>query len=540
MESVKPRVLTPSRYAIDVEAIPPHNRSNREVHIYYLKHLNESVETFREIVEDAKVERPLDRSIISACRYTKHSQELLEYAIGTCLKAFNQRDKKHAPTPLIRKKQVTFDEQCDTLIVVLPYDYDRGALSSEWVVTLMYLSTGSLVISHCWLLYLMVNTRTDAELAAAVQAAVDAMLPQIHRVQARASIEVYAAFYRSLAGFLGNASLAMLRCRPRRSDTQEMCRRAEWYFVLSAVKMVILGEIARRTRGIGAEPIVKAVPLCRACTCELNELKDQIAQELLEQVLFRTSGYRHGRVHLSLCSSRGKGRYSVYERLDEPESSSELFKTSSFSYSYDDILGNIVSSGKGITMAFRRRFVAGFSRLALLTSLISSLEKGQLQLKKTMVKSGAIIQTILTSRSESFLVDSDGILWSGTKYGVPEDFCTSRGLAEDGSCQEIVSTTPVHSNQQFVIDIEMPRFTSRFWIGLQNDGETRASISISKAFLPENWNRTVELRTIKAHWRTWCRSCALDMDRKLDDLHPVYVGVRYNNSGYACMHVRSL
>ncbi|GJY60130.1 hypothetical protein Tco_0460022 [Tanacetum coccineum] len=110
MKSIKPRVLAPSRYAIDVEPIPPHNRNNREVHLHYLKHLKESVETLREIVEEAKVERPLDRSIVSACRYTKHSQELLEYVIGTCPKAFNQRDKKHAPTPLIRKKQVTFDE----------------------------------------------------------------------------------------------------------------------------------------------------------------------------------------------------------------------------------------------------------------------------------------------------------------------------------------------------------------------------------------------------------------------------------------------
>ncbi|GKB25711.1 retrovirus-related pol polyprotein from transposon TNT 1-94 [Tanacetum coccineum] len=114
MESVKPRVLAPSRYAIDVEPIPPHNRNNREVHLHYLKHLKESVETLREIVEEAKVERPFDRSLASACLYTKHSQELLEYAIGTCPKAFNQRDKKHAPTPLIRKKQVTFEEQCDT------------------------------------------------------------------------------------------------------------------------------------------------------------------------------------------------------------------------------------------------------------------------------------------------------------------------------------------------------------------------------------------------------------------------------------------
>ncbi|GJU80236.1 integrase, catalytic region, zinc finger, CCHC-type containing protein [Tanacetum coccineum] len=115
MESVKPRVLTPDRYAIDVEPIPSHNRNNREVRLYYLKHLKESVETLREIVEEAKVERPLDRSIFSACRYTKHSQELLEYAIGTCPKTFNQRDKKHAPTLVIKKKQVTFEEQCDTL-----------------------------------------------------------------------------------------------------------------------------------------------------------------------------------------------------------------------------------------------------------------------------------------------------------------------------------------------------------------------------------------------------------------------------------------
>ncbi|GJT32569.1 retrovirus-related pol polyprotein from transposon TNT 1-94 [Tanacetum coccineum] len=114
MESVKPSVLAPGRYAIDVEPIPPHNRNNREVHLYYLKHLKESVETLREIVEEAKVERPLDRSTVFACRYTKHSQELLEYAISTCPKAFNQRDKKQAPTPLIRKKQVIFDEQCDT------------------------------------------------------------------------------------------------------------------------------------------------------------------------------------------------------------------------------------------------------------------------------------------------------------------------------------------------------------------------------------------------------------------------------------------
>ncbi|GJS30338.1 hypothetical protein Tco_0490958 [Tanacetum coccineum] len=103
-----------NKYAIDVESIPPRNKNNREVHQDYLKHLKESVETIREIVEEAKVERPLDKSIASSCLYTKHSQELLEYAIGTCPKDFNQQDKKHAATPLTRKKQVTFEDQCET------------------------------------------------------------------------------------------------------------------------------------------------------------------------------------------------------------------------------------------------------------------------------------------------------------------------------------------------------------------------------------------------------------------------------------------
>nr|GEX04701.1 hypothetical protein [Tanacetum cinerariifolium] len=114
IDSVTPKVLTTGMYAIDVEPIPPRVRNNREVHLDYLKHLKESVATLREIVEEAKFETPLDRSVPSACLYTKHSQELLEYVIGTCSKEFNKRDKKQATTPLNRKKQVTFVDQYET------------------------------------------------------------------------------------------------------------------------------------------------------------------------------------------------------------------------------------------------------------------------------------------------------------------------------------------------------------------------------------------------------------------------------------------
>nr|GEY57422.1 putative reverse transcriptase domain-containing protein [Tanacetum cinerariifolium] len=79
MPAVKSEVIAPGRYAIDVEPIPPSIRNNREVHLDYLKRLKESVETLHEIVEEVKVERPLDRSLSSAFLYTKHSQELLEY-----------------------------------------------------------------------------------------------------------------------------------------------------------------------------------------------------------------------------------------------------------------------------------------------------------------------------------------------------------------------------------------------------------------------------------------------------------------------------
>ncbi|GKB83453.1 hypothetical protein Tco_0950348 [Tanacetum coccineum] len=103
--AVKPKVLAPGMYAIDVEPIPPRSRNNREVHLDYLKHLKESVETLREIVEEDRIEKPLDNALGNAYFYTKRSQELLEYMIGTCPKDFNKRDKQIATTSLNRKKQ---------------------------------------------------------------------------------------------------------------------------------------------------------------------------------------------------------------------------------------------------------------------------------------------------------------------------------------------------------------------------------------------------------------------------------------------------
>ncbi|GKA58332.1 hypothetical protein Tco_0757520, partial [Tanacetum coccineum] len=52
--------------------------------------------------------------LTNACQYTKLSQELLEYVIGTCPKSFNEIDNKAPSTPVTRKKQVTFSDKPGT------------------------------------------------------------------------------------------------------------------------------------------------------------------------------------------------------------------------------------------------------------------------------------------------------------------------------------------------------------------------------------------------------------------------------------------
>ncbi|GJY35380.1 retrovirus-related pol polyprotein from transposon TNT 1-94 [Tanacetum coccineum] len=126
----KPKVLAPGRYPIDVEPIPPRLKKNREVHLHYIKRLKENVETLREIVEDAKVERPLDTSLASACRYTKHSQELLEYVIGTCPKDFGPRNKQNASTNSLRKKGVTFVKPHETSTHNTPPQVEHQKINS--------------------------------------------------------------------------------------------------------------------------------------------------------------------------------------------------------------------------------------------------------------------------------------------------------------------------------------------------------------------------------------------------------------------------
>nr|GEY94524.1 hypothetical protein [Tanacetum cinerariifolium] len=55
-----------ARYKEQVQLYEIMARNNREVHLDYLKHLKESVETLCEIVEEVRIEKPLDDALENA------------------------------------------------------------------------------------------------------------------------------------------------------------------------------------------------------------------------------------------------------------------------------------------------------------------------------------------------------------------------------------------------------------------------------------------------------------------------------------------
>ncbi|GJS26507.1 hypothetical protein Tco_0487127 [Tanacetum coccineum] len=64
------------KYVIDVEPIPLRSWNNREIHLDYLKYLKESVETLREIVEEAKGSY---QSLVLSSLCTPPTNKALEY-----------------------------------------------------------------------------------------------------------------------------------------------------------------------------------------------------------------------------------------------------------------------------------------------------------------------------------------------------------------------------------------------------------------------------------------------------------------------------
>ncbi|GJZ63678.1 integrase, catalytic region, zinc finger, CCHC-type containing protein [Tanacetum coccineum] len=105
--------IAPGMYKLDPVTLAPKDKNNRETHTYYLKHTIEQAAILREIVEQAKLLKPLDSVSYSACKYVKLIQELLGYARDTCPDIHKPSEKLVAVTPINKKKTVRQEEGID-------------------------------------------------------------------------------------------------------------------------------------------------------------------------------------------------------------------------------------------------------------------------------------------------------------------------------------------------------------------------------------------------------------------------------------------
>ncbi|GKC09680.1 retrovirus-related pol polyprotein from transposon TNT 1-94 [Tanacetum coccineum] len=103
-------IIAPEMLKIDEEPINPRLLNNKTAHFDYLKHTQEEAAIHREIVEQGKLQNPLNNSLDSACKYAKQIQELLIIIGQTCPRINNSSDKLVAVTSKNNDKRVRFIE----------------------------------------------------------------------------------------------------------------------------------------------------------------------------------------------------------------------------------------------------------------------------------------------------------------------------------------------------------------------------------------------------------------------------------------------
>nr|GEZ95560.1 hypothetical protein [Tanacetum cinerariifolium] len=125
-DHVKPKVLAPGKYAIDVEPIVPHLRNNREAHLDYLRHLKESVKTICEIVEEAKVKTnvPVPPSTgVNRCTDASRSQP-----------RSNTKKNRILPTKAVNKMQVEAQPRINKSLLRTTNRVDSSSRSKSTVI----------------------------------------------------------------------------------------------------------------------------------------------------------------------------------------------------------------------------------------------------------------------------------------------------------------------------------------------------------------------------------------------------------------------
>ncbi|GJT96699.1 putative nucleotidyltransferase, ribonuclease H [Tanacetum coccineum] len=185
----------------------------------------------------------------------------------------------------------------------------------------------------------------------------------------------------------------------------------------------------------------------------------------------------------------------------------ELLKDYDTNIQYHPVEEEIIRDLERLDIELCVRGQNGFwASLRVEPNLISQIKAAQ----KDDGEIWAIIQNI--DQQTEFRVDDDGILWQGST----EDVSRSQAKLLVG----VVLRLPIVSDRD-------PRFTSRFWKGLQKAWGTR--LKFSTTFHPETDGQSE--RTIQT-LEDMLRSCALEWAGNWDD-YICLVEFAYNNSWHA-------
>ncbi|GKA04993.1 retrovirus-related pol polyprotein from transposon TNT 1-94 [Tanacetum coccineum] len=97
-------------FKLDIEPLSHRLKKNRDAHEDYQQKTIENTNTIRELVERARKQNPSEPLLDSACKFTKHVQELLVYVSQTFPSFIKPSEKLVAVTPMNKVKKVTFSE----------------------------------------------------------------------------------------------------------------------------------------------------------------------------------------------------------------------------------------------------------------------------------------------------------------------------------------------------------------------------------------------------------------------------------------------
>ncbi|GKC46344.1 hypothetical protein Tco_1064066 [Tanacetum coccineum] len=101
----KATTIAPGIFKLDIEPLSHILKNNKDAHEDYLKKTIENTDTIHGLVERARKQNPSKLLLDSACKFTKHVQELLDYVSQTCPSFTKPSEKLVAVTPRNKVKK---------------------------------------------------------------------------------------------------------------------------------------------------------------------------------------------------------------------------------------------------------------------------------------------------------------------------------------------------------------------------------------------------------------------------------------------------